>query len=816
MPRRARPSARPAGRSRLRAALWRLRERGPAAGLGAAVVFSIVGMPLLGGTIEPPYTLVAAAVLGLGAACAAGVARRRGERVRLSWFGVLLALALAASLLQLVPLPPGLRAVLSPGSDPVLRHVLGAPDLARYPQHAYPLSVDPAATSHEAVRLAGALCLLVSLGVWARRRERAQPGSVSVPLGRLVLLAGAAVAGLGALAALGVPLPAPLGVPGTGTTRALLPACFVNSNHQAALLALAATVGIGLLRAAPGRPERAVLACLIVLCDVALLGTLSRAGVLCGGLGQLAALVLTRRGTPGAPRTLFHAAGAVLLCAVVTVALLALFPALRHGLAARFTALAPESLLAPGSKVRAWLEALPLLRAHWPLGVGRGGFGAAFQGVHSLSAHTRFPYLENEPLQTALDFGVPVALLLAGALVLALRDVRRRGPLATRRPRSPVRLAALVALVALGVHGLFDFNLAAGGVLSPALVLCALVEAPRFRVPPLALLGLSLLTVAGALGVLCAVPDAEADAAHLRALATDARVPASEVVCAARAAVQRHPLESDFGATVAARLTREDPDAALPWANRALLANPRDLGARTAAAQILAARGYRDQARALLLQALADADAAQERWLLPTALALSRSPDEFVSLLPATAAAADVALDALGTATPPRWDLVRALAARAAPLGSARAAEWGAIAALAQRDLDGAEAAVIALGDPAAAPAFLLGNLLSLLAESGDPPRVAFARARAEAALARADRPEYLLALALARLHAAPGSEDGLRDARAALDHALTLPLATPLRARIHEVRGDLEAAAGNPHRAAAERAEAARLRATP
>ena len=158
----------------------------------------VVVAPLLAGTAERPYTLWVAALGGLAGLLAAVRTWRRSEGLRVSFFAAALFCALVATLLQCVPLPPGLRAALAPGSDATLRQLLaGLGD----PPAALPLSVDPGATANEAVRLAGYLSLLVALGTLRQRRGH------SVRLGRVVYGTASTVAALGTLTALGVPLP---------------------------------------------------------------------------------------------------------------------------------------------------------------------------------------------------------------------------------------------------------------------------------------------------------------------------------------------------------------------------------------------------------------------------------------------------------------------------------------------------------------------------------------------------------------------------------------------------------------------------------
>lgn len=781
--------------------------------LGRALLWlPVVVAPLLAGTAERPYTLWVAALGGLAGLLAAVRTWRRSEGLRVSFFAAALFCALVATLLQCVPLPPGLRAALAPGSDATLRQLLaGLGD----PPAALPLSVDPGATANEAVRLAGYLSLLVALGTLRQRRGH------SVRLGRVVYGTASAVAALGALAALGVPLPELWAVPADGATRALLPAVFYNSNHMAALLAVGGTLTVGAALQAAGRGERLVCGLLLALQDLALLGTLSRAGIAVGLGGQLVVLVSCWWGSlrSHAWRGLF-----ALALPLLAVGLLVLgSPAWRGALRLRFAELSPAALLTAGSKVRAWVDALPLLRGHWALGVGRGAFEDAFAGVHRLAGATRFVYLENQWLQAVVDWGVPVGLVLGALLGLGLRDAWRglgRGdaarpvPADSHNPHAPGRRAALVALIGLLLHNLADFNLEVGGVAVAAIALAAVVERPRLAVRPQWALALAVATLGGSAAVLRLCPSHEEDGRQLRALAESASPPAAVVAQGTRAA-RRHLLDSYLYATVATRLWHDREPAAVRWVNLALSANPADLLARRTSALLLADAGHRAQALRTLALAVGDGSRAQRRWLWQAALAMAPGPAELLAALPAApdelpvdasaGALADELLELLGQAgaASPPWPLVRAVAQWGREHDAATALVWLGRAALAERDAAAARELLPELARRAAPP-LLVADLINLLIDAGflaDAERLT-------RPLLAADAPAEVL-LAAARLHEQRGE---LAAARALLDTALATA-APPLRPRIHEVRAELETRAGNLHRAQLERAAAVELR---
>lgn len=834
----------------------------------------VVIAPLLAGTAERPYTLYVAALCALSGLWAAVRAVRRSERLSASFFAVALGVAIAATLLQCVPLPAALRAALAPGSDAVLRQLRTAGSGQAW--EALPLSIDPAATAHEAVRLGGYLCLLLALGTLRSRR------GFSLGIGWVIAGSSSLVAALGALAALGVPLPALWAIPADGATRALLPAVFYNSNHMAALLAAGATMTVGTALQAERLGQRLLCALLLAVQNLALLGTLSRAGITVGLLSQLVVLwrgrwgagrrgvglqaaaetVSSTRaraqrpvgggsrisdeggGTERFPperlrrpwRSLALVGGPLLAVALIVAA----NPAWLAGLQLRFAAISRAELLAPGSKVRAWLDALPLLAGHWALGVGRGAFEDAFAGYHRLAGATRFVYLENQWLQALVDWGVPVGLGLAGLLGLALRDAGRelgglRGraagpgspdgaePVAPAgqslgaRASSPVRQAALVAFIGLLLHDTFDFSLEVGGVAVAAVALAALIERPRFTVRPQWALGLAAATLGGAAAVFWLCPSHEADGARLRALAESSAHSAAEVVALGTQAVRRHPLDSYLYATVAARLRHDRQPAAVLWINRALSANPRDLLARRTSALMLFDSGHRSQALRTLALAIPDGDRAQRRWLLQTALAMARAPAELLSALPdaqdelppglTPGLVADELLELLGAAgaaAGPPWPLVRAVAEWGQARGAQTALSWLGRAVLAQHDVAAAASLLGALKRAGSSP-LLLGDLLTLLVDAG-----ALDAAEQLLTTVLADERSAEVLLAAARVHEQRGR---LPAARELLDVAQTAAATPALRGRVHEVRAELEARAGNLHRAQLEREAAAHLR---
>jgi len=229
--------------------------------------------------------------------------------------------------------------------------------------------------------------------------------------------------------------------------------------------------------------------------------------------------------------------------------------------------------------------------------------------------------------------------------------------------------------------------------------------------------------------------------------------------------------------------------------------------ARQIGAELLWKSGHRDQGLLLLRDALIDSDGDDRKRLLRSLAAWADGPDSMIAALPDPAAVSEF-LELVGTATPPRWLLLRELSERALRIeGIKGAGIWLGRAALGLRDADSAlfSARTLLSQREALSAALLFADLVDLLDEKG---RTAEAEALARQALQGGDRAELLLSLA--RLDEKQGVD---AEARQLLDRALRLAVDLGLLARIHEVYGDLEARAGNPHQALAHRMEAADLR---
>ncbi len=399
-----------------------------------------------------PRALLAVVVLALGAGALALAAG--------AWRGVLLPAVplwplagfLALPLLQLVPLPDALHALVAPGShavwrptDPAVLAVLGA-----VPR---PVSVDPGSTLR-ALALTGGLALLALLAAPALSRPAPAVRAVSVvaafgfALSAFAILARARFGSL-LYGTIAVPTVSPFGP-------------FVSKNHFAGWVAMGALVVAGLaLGLADGGRSRGgdwttgsraggVILSLVAALAMALSGlaSLSRGGgaALAAGAACFVALVAWRRrgGRAGL-------APSLALAGVLVLVLVSLVPVEARG---RLRSLSGASF-----RIDTWRDSLRLAASSPVLGHGLGAFHDAYPRFKRGHGIVRVEHSENDYVETLAETGIPglalallgLALLLAAALrgIAAGRDPTVRG----------IGTGAVAALAALAVHSAVDFNL---------------------------------------------------------------------------------------------------------------------------------------------------------------------------------------------------------------------------------------------------------------------------------------------------------------------------------------------------------------------
>ncbi|HEX8435819.1 O-antigen ligase family protein [Archangium sp.] len=598
--------------------------------LGAEGVLSVllvlVPLALGGASSWVHWPLVALAGLALVLACVG--ARRQRQSLCVPLLALPLGAGALLCLLQLVPLPPGLLALLSPEAAELRDFILVPLGL----DGARPLSMDPPATWRElAKHLAYLLTFVAAVQVCRSGRARRR-------LLATLAFTGAGVATVGLVHAL-LGLTRLLGLIAFVHARPPLLTPFGNPNHLAAFLALSATVALGLALSSGNRARAAPFVVATVLSGAGVLLSLSRGGIafFVFGLLALALLLLLQRraGTPGA-RT-WRLGGAVLLCLLGVLAVGGSVAAER--ISAELASVDSVEELRH-SKVALWPMMASAARA-FPLGMGRGAFESVFPRYQTRPTINTYTHPENVVLQLATELGVPGLVVLAVALWGFGRLLRREG-------LEAAELAVLAGVAALGLHDLFDFSLELPASAVAALVALATVARPEHRARPEAPGGLAPMPVlAGGvaltlLALAALVPGRHtlsAADAELGALVT-ARAPLAEVRARGLALIDRHPTDYALHDLLGTACVASGPSGAteaLAFANRALFLNPLDARAHRVAARALLVLRRRTQA---FLEYRLAFEAGDTEVLWREALGRARTLEELQALTPDSARAA--------------------------------------------------------------------------------------------------------------------------------------------------------------------------------
>ncbi len=430
------PLARPAARRRSRDRAGSL--------LRGGVLAALVAAPLALGSVHEPAFVPLLAVSAVAGLAAIGRSRHGAAGAHVGPLpGARLLLALhALVLLQLLPLPPAVLRMVSPGSFAFYDRLSLVP-LAAW----RPVSVNPADTARGLCFLAGMSLLYVAVfrefadDRWRRR------------LCAAVVAAGAVLAVVGLLQAASL---APTRIYGLWRPRwdwgVFGP--YVSKNHYAgymvmavplalafaaeALFALRAEwrarrVGWMALGGAAGNAfvRRAALALLLA---VGLLAAQSRGGLAAFAVGALA--------LPLALRQRRAASGVVLAVVVAAVAWMAQGGMLQ-GVEARGLS---------SNRLALWADAGRMARDFPAFGAGFNAFGSAYVPYQRVEAYEWYGEAHNEYLQALLDLGLVGAVLVAALLVVLFRRALRAARL------GPLDAGRLAGLLALAAHNLVEFN----------------------------------------------------------------------------------------------------------------------------------------------------------------------------------------------------------------------------------------------------------------------------------------------------------------------------------------------------------------------
>ncbi len=480
----------------------RRRPRAPAPDADKAAILALVALvavpPLLLGAVHVP--VIAAVGAGSFALCLAAIWRGRDQPVVLSPLGLAALLSGLAALLQLVPLSEGVLGALSPqaAEGRAALAALGIPGVEAGGR----ISLAPSQTALAAFRgLALAAASVAAATLLAPGRQRR---SLVVAIAVSLAVVGVLQVGVGLAQTF-------LGEPGEvlgffKTSRAstgMASGTFINSNHGAAFGAMAAMAAVGLAASRRGL-WRAAWATSAVVCAAGVLVSASRGGIAAlavAGVGLGIHLGLRGSGgdkaQPGAARPQrsgmgrWGSAAGWIGVALLPVGL-ALLIVTQGELAARFsweigTSTSIEGLGAE-TKVQMIRAALRMIGGFAWAGIGADAFGAVAPGWMGAGAPSaRFAFVESDPIEVALAFGLPAGLTLIGLALLAWRRILSPGAGEGSRRLGRVALGVAYGLVAWALTAALSFNVEVLGLALPALVCAEGLLAERRRAALVAL-----------------------------------------------------------------------------------------------------------------------------------------------------------------------------------------------------------------------------------------------------------------------------------------------------------------------------------------
>lgn len=452
--------------------------RGRASGarpLRVLVLVLLGAGPFLAGAVhEPVFIPLLAGCAAAGIAAHLRARRAAGESHDRSPLpgGRLLLTLHALVLVQLVPLPPAVLKVVSPGSFSFYNDPLLVP-LAAW----RPISVSPPDTLRGLAFLAG--FSLLSLAVFREMAEGAWRRRL------LLTVVGAGVA-ITAVAFLQAVSPEPRRIYGLWRPRwdwAVF-GPYVNRNHFAGYLVMAAPLAVGFaleaiarLRAAWEKRRRGWLllgevegnavvrwAAVVMVIVAGLLASQSRGGVSAFAFATLAILLLILFGSV-LPLTATERRWTAL-----AVVLLVASGVRWIGLGGVFSAFEVRGVQA--SRLDLWRDMLPMVPRFPVFGDGWNAFATAFPWYQTVWKTDWIGEAHNDYLQALIDGGLVGAVLVAGLLAVVFR-----GALA-RAARSPLDLGIFGALLGFALHGLVDFNGQIPANAATGIALAALAVAP--------------------------------------------------------------------------------------------------------------------------------------------------------------------------------------------------------------------------------------------------------------------------------------------------------------------------------------------------
>jgi tetratricopeptide (TPR) repeat protein len=575
----------------------------------------------------PRWAVCITAALCMATAVPLVTSRRRlDERPLLL---VLLAMAIGFTAIQLIPLPSGLLAFLSPHRWNLV--VENHQAWGTEPPDFVPLTYDFPQTLVELTKLVGYLAFAYT-AIRLAESTRARRFMLSA-----AVLVGGAMAAT-AIAHKVVRAKTLFGVyePEFNPPPYLAP--LLNANHLCALLAFCAPVCAGLAAVAVGSKRAIWIGTGLLTAGVCFLAG-SRGGAIALVVGGATAgwllFLQHRRGLSSRdtrlPRNVWVPALVILAC---SLALLVAFTA--GGVAQELSQTTTEELSGEDYKLEVWRSSRSLMYRHPWTGVGRGGFEFAFARFHP-SGEKTYSHVENEYLQFIIDWGAPAAAAMGVVLALMAIAISRR------RLVGPLEAGAIGGLVALGLHNFVDFNLEFPAIALPAICAIAVLlpgqmRATRGSARRYAGIRSGALVAGAVVLVVTSSPvarQAKVEAAELEERLDESleKIPGQELVDDAIELTDRHPSDYLSFGLAARALFRKGENRAIEILNRALDLNPEHSGVHWMAAQMLASTS-RGRRQALIEYELALRTAQEPRVILAELLVHFPKVEDAVRALP--------------------------------------------------------------------------------------------------------------------------------------------------------------------------------------
>jgi len=550
----------------------------------------VVGSVLAIGTVHVPTLLVVGALSTIAGALAMLIYRKDmgSWPISLPVGGVFLLTVWTA--MQAIPLPAGLVSFVAPNNADIWRHALdplGEPGPAWHS-----ISLDPGATWVEVLKGFTYLgVLLASTVVAFRRGATFGVGAVFVSAlaaGSFTIAHGMA----GMTKVFGIYEPVYFSSPWQMGP-------LLNSNHLAGYLNLGVMCGLGILLVRKTRIPRWLsglgVATLIALAVL----TASRGATVLLPLGVAVVVVLLRARTKVERESVSRRWLNILTVGAVAGGVL--FTALGFT-SKHWKALLDQDLMK--LSILSW--ARPLVGDHAWVGIGRGAFETVYPAYRPNQGHVLWTHPENLVVQWAAEWGAPAAVLAVVFFVWLIRPSRMGAT------RSAVAAGAVAGILVLALQNWVDFSLEMPGVAIAVVVLVGSCWGDTRRRGVSRALGLPRSNVLGRHGL--AVAFAALGVVALLLVATrgmrtalDDRTVFHELIKGPpvareafdpmiRAAMLRRPAEPYLPLVGAERAWRERDADPIPYLQRVLTRAKLYGRAHLLLAEILFARGARNQA----------------------------------------------------------------------------------------------------------------------------------------------------------------------------------------------------------------------------